>query len=367
MTALVTGRAGDRTRVSLAAGDVRIPVHHGVEVPAPRYGDQPYPPGPGTDRLRAAVVEATPGQFAADGVLVTPGARVAILALLHTMLTSGSRVLIPMPYWPTYPVLVRAAGGEPVFVPGRVGDGDVDLPALESRVDAQTRVLILNSPRNPDGARIDRDCLRRLVSWAGERGLSVIFDQVYRGIPAAAGPAASVLDPPGALPGHVAVVDGLTKRQALAGLRVGWAIGEPSLIRRAAAVSQHLFGGTCTIAQDVAAGALATAPPDGLARVLDANRLRAHARLAALPGVTCTLPAGGMFLFPDLRQWLASAAPAAAREDLAGWLRDRLLVEVGDGAAYGAPGHIRLSFALPPDQLDAGIDRIVAAVEGRDG
>lgn len=354
--------------ISLATGDVRIPVYEGGAGGGFLPEDQEYPSPAGAAGLRAAVATACGGgSIGPDNVLVTPGARLAILAVLGTVLGPRPSVLVPTPYWPSYPELIRAAGGAPVPVPGAVGDGTVDLDELERCRTAATGAVVVNSPRNPDGAVTGRDSLRDLLAWAAGRGIFVLFDQVYRGVPGAA-PAPSVLDLGGVPAPQVAVVDGLTKSHALAGLRVGWAIGERALIGRVAATAHHLTGGTCTVAQRMAVAALASTPGrQRLAGELDANRRQAHARLTALPGVSCTLPAGGIFLFPDLRDWLAGPAPEAARRDLAGWLRDRHGVVVGDGTAYGAPGHVRISFALPSRQVAAGIDRIAAALGGRGG
>lgn len=213
------------------------------------------------------------------------------------------------------------------------------------------------------------ETLRAVLSWADHRGLLVLCDEVYRGVPSPGGPAPSARElRPGPSP-HVVVVDGLTKSHALAGLRIGWALGHRSVIASAAVAGHHLFGGVSATAQRAAVAALA----DGgrvrvaLGPVLAANQAYARDRLEELPGVACPGPAGGIFLFPDLREWLAGPAPEAAAADLAGWLRDRHRVLAADGAPFGAPGHLRLSFAVPPTELAAGLDRLRAAVLGRPG
>lgn len=353
-------------RVSLATGDVRIPVYGDGAGPVLREVDQAYPVAAGADDLRAAVAATVGAGTEPVQVVIAPGARLAILAVLRTVLGQRRQVLVPTPFWPSYPELIRAAGGEPVLVPGAVGVGTPDLAELARRSTAGTGAVLLNSPRNPDGAVIGQEQLRELVAWATRRDLVVVFDQVYRGVPADAGPATSVCDLPEFPSPRLVMIDGLTKSHALAGLRVGWAVAEPSVAAATAATGHHLYGGTCTAAQQLAVRALAPGPHRErlvaeLAAVLAANRRLAMTRLAALPGVEVRPPAGGIFLFPDLRGWQASAAPAAARRDLVGWLREHGVV-VGDGAGFGASGHVRLSFAVPTGQLAAGLDRLEAAI-----
>jgi aspartate aminotransferase len=342
----------------LSTGDVRIPVYAEAGVSPPRRADQPYPPPAGTTALREAVA-ATAG-VAADQVLVTPGARLAIFAVLNAALQEGGDVLLPTPYWSSYPTVIAVAGGAVVPVPGTVGDGSLSRRALDAACTTATRVLVVNSPRNPDGAVTSAEDLRTAVSWASSRGITVLFDQVYRGIPLADQYAPSLVSVLGQLPGHCVVVDGLSKSHALAGLRIGWAIGAGELLHRALALASHLLGGTSMPGQDAAVAALRdTALPRRIGTELSANLDRALAAMADIPGVHAPRPAGGIFLCPDLR----SCPPARhAHGDVAAWLKREHRVAVVDGTAFGAPGHIRLSFALPADQLDKGLQRLRSAL-----
>jgi aspartate aminotransferase len=226
---------------------------------------------------------------------------------------------------------------------------------------------VVNSPRNPDGAVTPPDTLRDVIGWADRRGVVVLADEVYRAIPTGAGVPPSLLDLYPEVPPHCVVVDGLSKSHALAGLRIGWSVAAGPVTARITAAASHLLGGTCASAQDTAVRALAdgAATAARLAPVLAGNLDLALAGLAGVPGVSCPRPAGGIFLFPDLRGWLADRAPAAGRADLAGWLRDEHGVAVVDGAPFGAPGHVRICFATPPDQLAEGIDRLARALHRR--
>lgn len=344
--------------LNLSTGDVRIRVHPEAGAALPCRAGQMYPPPAGIPALREAV--ASTAGIAADQVLVAPGARLAILAVLSAALREGGDVLVPTPYWPSYPVIIAAAGGTFVPVPGTVGAGSLSARALDAACTPASRVLVINSPRNPDGAITPAEELRAAVSWAGRRGITVLFDQVYRGIPLAGRHAPTLADVLGQIPRHCVIIDGLSKSHALAGVRIGWALGTGDLLHGALALASHLLGGTSQAGQDTAIAALRdTALPQRIGTELSANLDRAHAAIADIPGARIPRPSGGIFLFPDLR-----ACPGAqqAGGNIVTWLRQEHRVAVVDGAAFGAPGHIRLSFALPGDQLDEGLRRLRSAL-----
>ncbi|MFI6444119.1 pyridoxal phosphate-dependent aminotransferase [Kitasatospora sp. NPDC050543] len=352
----------------LSTGDIRIPLHPALP-PAPARGaDQHYRAPAGDPGLRAVIAASAsaPGAAALDAgqVLVAPGARQAILAVLRTVLTGGrTEVLVPSPYWASYPHLIEMAGGRAVTVPGEVGDASPDIEALEAHRTGRTGAVVVNSPRNPDGAVASAQSLRALVEWAGEHGITVLFDQVYRGVAVTDRPAPSITGLYPELPGHCVLVDGLSKSHALAGLRLGWAIASPATAAGAAAVASHFIGHTSGPAQDTAAAVLAGGEHERqrIGKELAANLDLALRALADIPGLSCRRPAGGIFLFPDIRGWLATA-PEDARRAPARWLAEQHRVAVVDGAAFGAPGHLRLSFALPAEQLDTGLARLRRAL-----
>ncbi|WP_030720077.1 aminotransferase class I/II-fold pyridoxal phosphate-dependent enzyme [Streptomyces griseus] len=353
--------------IVLSTGDVRLPLHEKAEPFAPRAEDQPYRAPQGDVELRQSVAAYTAragAAISADQVVVTPGARQAIVITLRVLLEQRPEVLLPTPYWTSYPNLIGMAGGTAVRVPGTVGDGTLDVAALDAHRTARTGAVVVNSPRNPDGAITPGHVLREVISWADHHGIAVLFDQVYRGVALTSEPAPTIAGLYPELPDHCVLVDGLTKSHALAGLRVGWAVIPPPLRTPVVAQASHLIGGTCGPAQDAALTALADDVPGRIREALTANLDRAVAALRGLPGLECAQPASGIFLFPDLRPWLTHDAPDAARRDLSGWLKKHHRVAVVDGGHFGAPGHIRLSFAVPAPQLDEGLHRLRSALEG---
>nr|WP_042187358.1 aminotransferase class I/II-fold pyridoxal phosphate-dependent enzyme [Kibdelosporangium sp. MJ126-NF4]CEL18024.1 Aspartate aminotransferase [Kibdelosporangium sp. MJ126-NF4]CTQ90748.1 Aspartate aminotransferase (EC 2.6.1.1) [Kibdelosporangium sp. MJ126-NF4] len=339
----------------LSTGDVRIPVHPDTPVAA-RLRDQAYRAAAGSTDIREAVARYA-GTASADQVLIAPGARAAIQLMVASALTDRREVLIPTPYWASYPTVLRSAGATPVPVPGEVGLA-ADLAAFEAARTPATGAVIVNSPRNPDGAVVSEADLDAIVDWTGEHGILLVFDQVYRGVPVGEGMAASPLERT-ELPEHCVVIDGLTKSHALAGLRIGWAIASTERRATAAKLASHLTGGTSSVVEDIAVAVLVDDETQQRLRpTLNANLTNAYDRLSAIAGISISKPPGGIFLFPDLGD---------QRPDLVTWLRDEHQVAVVDGAAFGAPGHVRLSFALEPEQLAVGIDRLCRALGGDHG
>jgi aspartate aminotransferase len=342
--------------VVLSTGDVRLPLHP-VAAAVPRQADQRYRAAAGEPELRAAIAGWAHAGLPADQVLVTPGARQALLLSFAALPAGRTEILLPRPYWPSYPVIAEAVGAGV-----RVVEGD-GVHTLRSAAGPRTGAVLINSPRNPDGAVLPMGRLVELVEWTRAAGLLLIFDQVYRGVPLPGPVAPSPLALPGGLPAHCLLVDGLSKSHALAGLRIGWLIADPAVLAPITGLASHLVGGTSSAGQDAALVAL-TGAEDGraeLGRQLAANRDHALDRLNRLAGVRCPVPAGGIFLFPDLSDWLTHAP--VPRAELVDWLEQRHGVAVVDGAGFGAPGHVRLSFAVPAEQFQLGVDRLVAALQ----
>jgi aspartate aminotransferase len=353
--------------VVLSTGDVRLPLHPAAAAAAvPRQADQRYRAAAGEPELRAAIAGwAHPG-LPADQVLVTPGARQALLLSFATLPAGRPEILLPKPYWPSYPVIAGTVGAGVRVVEADGVRAQGLLRTLSSAAGPRTGAVLINSPRNPDGAVLPMGQLVELVEWTRGAGLLLIFDQVYRGVPLPGPAAPSPLALPGGLPAHCLLVDGLSKSHALAGLRIGWLIADPAVLAPISGLASHLVGGASSAGQDAALVALTSAAEGGadraeLGRQLAANRDYVLDRLNRLAGVRCPVPAGGIFLFPDLSDWLAHSP--VPRPELVGWLEQRHGVAVVDGAGFGAPGHVRLSFAVPAEQFRLGVNRLVAALE----
>lgn len=307
-------------------------------------------------------------EYGVDEIVVSPGAKASLMFAMQALVDPGDEVLIPAPYWVSYPEQVRLAGGVPVVVPTEASDGYKLRPeALDRAVTAKTSVLVLNSPSNPTGAVYARDELEALVEAAVARGLWIVSDEIYERLSfdgAAVESAAGVSE---AAWNQTVTINGLSKAYAMTGWRIGYAAAPRSVVRAMATLQSHDTSNACSIAQWAGVGALRDAHDDVRTMVSAFERRRTHVvdRLRGMDGVRLAPPAGSFYAFPDVRDVLSSGR---VRSDTAESLAVELLETAGvalvPGEAFGAPGHLRLSFAVADDRLEEGLDRLARVLAG---
>lgn len=326
-----------------------------------------YTPANGTPRLRDAIRRAFRRDrgldYADDEVAVGCGAKQVIFNALLATLRPGDAVLIPAPYWASYPDMVRVCGAEPVVVPCDAASGFKLTPgALAAAVTPRTRWLVLNAPGNPSGAVYDAGELRALAAvLEGHPRVLVLSDDLYAPIRFAA-PGAK-LDPfptlaavAPALKERTLTVDGVSKAYGMTSWRVGWAGGPAGLVRAISAVQSQNCTQTSTLSQVAAA----LDGPQGVLeerrRVYQARRDAALTVLGRCSRLSVAAPDGAFYLFPQVRG-MADTTELALRALQGG-------VALVAGAAFGSPGHLRLSFATDEATLVAGCERLVAVLDG---
>ncbi len=328
-------------------------------------GRTKYTQAGGIPELREAIVARYRRDYGVpygtDEVIVTVGAKQALFSLALALFDEGDEVLIPVPYWVTYPEVVRLCGAEPVFVPTDPADGFHLRPeAVAERIGPRTKALIVNSPCNPTGALLDPSELEALVELARAHDFYVIFDEAYEAIVYERGPfsAAPLKDE------HVIVVGSLSKSHAMPGWRIGWALGPREVIRAVTAIQSHSITHPASISQYAALVALEE-PWDGVRRMVAELRRRrdlAAEALNRIPGVECPVPEGAFYLFPDVSRYLGGDTVALART-----LLEEAHVAVVPGEAFGWPGRVRISLTCPQERLVEAISRIAATLEGLRG
>nr|WP_320131778.1 aminotransferase class I/II-fold pyridoxal phosphate-dependent enzyme [uncultured Holophaga sp.] len=324
-------------------------------------GRTKYGPAAGLPALRDAVSQDLARR---DGVarstentLMTAGGKAAIHDALRCILEPGDEVLIFAPYWPTFKDQVTWCGGVPVIVqPG--ADLLPALEAIDAALTSRTRAVILNQPSNPTGRIWDEPRLAHLAKVARERGLWVILDQVY-GTVTYDGPERPFLAQAPDLADRCVVVESFSKRFAMTGYRLGSATAPAPLIKAMVALASSTVTHPSIIAQHAALAALAL---DGswqreTVESLRDRRDKAHAALSGIPGLQAHLPQGALYLFPRVADWMA-AHGVEQDSDLVARLRDEAGVKTLSGAAFGAPGHLRLSIAAPAAELERGLERL---------
>ncbi|WP_264927127.1 pyridoxal phosphate-dependent aminotransferase [Streptomyces sp. A012304] len=358
-------RAAGRRVIDLTLGepDFAPPAH--VVAAAQQAAARPlgYTPANGIPELRRAVrqtLERDRGLSRTDAeVTVGCGAKQVIFNALLATLRPGDEVIIPAPYWASYPDMVRLCGGVPVTVPCAAESGFTLSPgALADAVTDRTRWVVLNAPGNPSGATYSHDALAGLAEVLRRHpSVMVLSDEIYAHIRYGAGEYVSIAQVAPDLSERILLVDGVSKAYAMTGWRVGWGIGAADLVRRITAVQTQNCTQTATVSQIAAVAAL-QGPQDLLTERCETYRRRRDAALAILQQsrhLDTRVPDGAFYLFPRL----------TAGDDLA--VADALL-EAGcatvPGRAFGAPGHLRLSFATDVAILEEGCRIIVATLEG---
>ncbi len=365
-------KAAGRPVIAFGAGEPDFPTPGYIVEAAQRACAEPrfhkYSPAPGLPELREAIAAKTRRdsgyEVAASQVIVTAGGKHAVYEAFATLLDPGDEVLLPTPYWTTYPEAIALAGGTPVTVMTDETSGYLASVAdLEARRTDATKVLLFVSPSNPTGAVYPPELVAEIGRWAADSGLWVVTDEIYEHLVYGDARFSSI---PVAAPGvadRCVVLNGVAKTYAMTGWRVGWLIGPPDVAKAAADLQSHMTSNVCNVAQ---AAALAAVSGDlsAVARMRDAfdrRRRQMTAMLNEIPGVVCPLPEGAFYCYPSVKgvlgREIAGRRPASTAE-LAELLLEEADVAVVPGEAFGTPGYFRLSCALGDADLEEGISRI---------
>ena len=331
-----------------------------------------YSPAAGQPALRQAIAAKTLRdsgyEIEPSQVVVTNGGKQAVYETCQVLLDPGDEVLLPAPYWVTYPEAVALAGGIPVTVPTEEASNfTVSLESLDAAVTDKTKMLIFVSPSNPTGAVYTKDQIRAVGEWAAERGIWVMTDEIYEHLVYGDAEFHSmpVLVPE--IADRCVIVNGVAKTYAMTGWRVGWMIGPAEVASGATRIQSHLSSNVNNVAQAAALEAV-SGSLDAVATMreaFDRRRRTMHEMLNAIDGVTCVEPQGAFYAFPSLtgllNRPLGGRTPTTTME-LAALLLDEVSVAIVPGEAFGAPGYARFSFALSDEDLVEGLERITTLV-----
>jgi aspartate/methionine/tyrosine aminotransferase len=365
-------KAAGRPVVGFGAGEPDFPTpDYIVEAAAEACwvpANHRYTPAGGLPELKKAIVEKTirDSGYAVEPnqVLVTNGGKQAIYEAFATLLDPGDEVIVPAPYWTTYPEAIRLAGGVPVEVlADETQDYKVTVDQLEAARTERTKVLLFNSPSNPTGAVYDRAETEALGRWALEHGLWVLTDEIYEhltydGVEA---PSLPVVVPE--LADTCVVVNGVAKTYAMTGWRVGWVLGPQDVVKAATNLQSHATSNVTNVAQRAAIAAV-SGDLSAVARMkeaFDRRRRTIVSMLNEIDGVVCPEPKGAFYAFPSVKGLLGrdfdGVTPTTSAE-LAELMLDKAEVAAVPGEAFGAPGYLRFSYALGDDDLVEGITRL---------
>ncbi len=365
-------KAGGRPVIGFGAGEPDFPTPDYIVEAAVEACRDPrnhrYTPAGGLPELKAAIVEKTLRDSGYDvepaQVLVTNGGKQAIYAAFAALVDPGDEVILPAPYWTTYPEAIRLAGGVPVEVlADETQDYKVTVEQLEAARTERTQVLLFCSPSNPTGSVYSVEEIKAIGAWVEEHGLWVVTDEIYEhlvydGFETGSLP---VLCP--ALTDTCVVVNGVAKTYAMTGWRVGWAIGPKDMIKAATNLQSHATSNVANVSQRAAIAAVSgdLAAVEEMKQAFDRRRKTIVSMLNEIDGVVCPEPKGAFYVYPSVKGLLGREVDGVTPEtsaELAELVLDKAEVAVVPGEAFGSPGYLRLSYALGDDDLVEGITRL---------
>ena len=358
--------------IGFGAGEPDFPTpRHIVEAAIAACNDPAshhYTPAAGLPELRAAIAAKTArdSDFACEPshVLVTNGGKHAVYNAFQVLLDPGDEVLLPAPYWTTYPEAITLADGVPVAIPTTEASGfRVTVAQLEAARTPRTKVLLFVSPSNPTGAVYPPEEVEAIGRWADEHELWVITDEIYEHLTFGAHRFTSMAALVPELASNCIIVNGVAKTYAMTGWRVGWMIGPADVVIAAINLQSHSTSNVGNVSQRAALAAVSgdLAAVKEMRAAFERRGRVMHELLSAIPGVTCLEPQGAFYCFPSFAEILGREIAGRTINttlELCEVLLEEGKVAIVPGEAFGAPGYARLSFALGDDDLVEGISRI---------
>ena len=327
-----------------------------------------YTPTPGLPELRDAIVKKTKRdsnyEITADQVLVTNGGKQSVYQSFASVLDPGDEVLLPSPYWTTYPECIKLAGGIPVEVFADESQNYlVSVAQLEKALTPKTKVLLFCSPSNPTGSVYSPQQVKEIGQWAYQKGLWVITDEIYEHLlyDGAIAPSICVAVPE--LADRTIIINGVAKTYAMTGWRVGWMIGPKDLIKAATNLQSHLSSNVSNVSQRAAIAALTgdLSAVHKMGEAFDRRRKLIVKLLNEIPGVSCPTPTGAFYVYPSVKNVLGKEIrgkrPTTSAE-LATLILDEVEVAAVPGEAFGPSGYLRFSYALGDEDIVEGIGRV---------
>ncbi len=365
-------KAAGKPVIGFGAGEPDFPTPDYIVAAAVDAAAKPanhrYTPTPGLPELREAIVAKTLRDsgyvITADQVLVTNGGKQAVYESFATIINPGDEVLLPAPYWTTYPECIKLAGGTAVEVFADESQNYlVTVEQLEAARTPATKALLFCSPSNPTGSVYSREQVQAIGEWALEHGIWVIADEIYEHLlyDGATAPSMPVVVP--GLADQTIILNGVAKTYAMTGWRVGWMVGPKDVIKAATNLQSHLTSNVSNVAQRAAIAALSgdlTAVHE-MGVAFDRRRKLIVGMLNEIPGVICPTPTGAFYVYPSVKGLLGKEIrgkrPQTSAE-LAALILDEAEVAAVPGEAFGPSGYLRFSYALSDADIVEGITRV---------
>ena len=331
-----------------------------------------YTPSSGTLELRTAICEKLKRdnglEYEPDQIVVSNGAKHSLFNICQTILDPGDEVIIPEPFWVSYPELVQIAGGVPVMVHGHEeNDFLVSADDMKPYITPRTKAIILNSPNNPNGCVWPREMLEDIARLAVENQLFVISDEIYAKLVYDGEKHVSIASLGEEIKAQTFVVNGFSKAYAMTGWRLGYCAGPTNVMKAVGALQSHATSNPNSIAQYAGYVALSGGDDIIAAMVAEFDRRRKHivSRINAIPGLSCRMPKGAFYVMMNISELIGAAygdKVIRSSTDFAELLLENAKVAVVPGLGFGSDMHVRLSYATSMENIDRGLDRIAQFV-----
>ena len=321
-----------------------------------------YTAVPGVPEVRKAIVERHAADFgsnyAVDECVFTTGGKLALFNAIQVLVDHGDEVILPVPYWVSFKDIIQYAGGRVVYVQSDEAENfRITAKMIEAAITPKTKAIILNTPSNPSGAVVSKEDLEAIVRLAHARGIYVLLDECYvyltfTGDVVSGGSFTDCKE-------HIIVLGSLSKTYAMTGWRAGFALGPKPIIAAMSKLQSQSTSNTASMVQQASIAAL-TASQECVA-TMRADYITLRDRVLAgfetIPGLTCTVPQGAFYVYPNVKAFLGKGGVKTASDIAAGLLTEAHVVVV-PGEAFGTSEHIRLSYAVSADVIDKGVERI---------
>jgi aspartate aminotransferase len=367
-------KAQGKDVIGLGAGepDFNTPQHIiDAAVHSMNEGFTKYTPSGGLQELKKEIALKLKNDQGLDyklnEIIVTNGAKHGLYTLFQVLLNDGDEVIIPIPYWVSYPEQVKLAGGNPVYVEGMEENGFKITPEqLKSKISDKTRAVIINSPSNPTGMVYTKEELKALGDVCLENEILIISDEIYEKLIYGNAEHTSIAEISGELKELTIVINGVSKSHSMTGWRIGYAAGNSSIINAMTDLASHSTSNPTTPAQyaTIAAYSGSQEAVETMRSAFEERLEIIHGKLNQIPGFSCLKPQGAFYLFPNARE-AAAMCGCKDVDEFAEVLLTQANVAVVPGSGFGAPDYMRMSYATSLDQLEEAISRIHQFVKSR--
>ena len=336
-----------------------------------KEGHTKYTASAGLPQLKKAIINKLKQdqgiEYKEAEIIVGSGAKHVLYTLFQAILDEGDEVIVPTPYWVSYPEQVKLAGGTPIYCEGKESNSFKITPEdLKKSITDRTKAVIINSPSNPTGMLYTAEELLQLGEVCLAHGILIVSDEIYEKLVYGDAKHVSIAELSPELKKNTIIINGVSKSHSMTGWRIGYAAGDAVIIKAMANLASHSTSNPTTTAQygAIAAYEGSQEPVEEMRKAFEGRRDAIYEKLISIPGISCIKPEGAFYLFPNVKKAM-EATGFANVDDFSAALLEEALVAVIPGSGFGADENIRLSYATSMENLEHAIERIASFIESK--